>query len=155
MQRPVPGVHRQHPDISFDPSARLAFASGLDSVTQRVLRRQRSLQLLYEGRVASLERYVAFCVMFHAMAKASSRPWLCKPWDVARSQSNLRVATTGMRSTWDTQPAQLKSYTFYDCVVPIACPIPASGAQHGEVSAEVKRTIRTFGRLLRGFEVNF
>ena len=33
--------------------------------------------------------------MFHAMAVGSRVPWLQVPWDIARSQSNLRVATTG------------------------------------------------------------
>ena len=33
--------------------------------------------------------------MFHAMAVGSRSPWLQVPWDIARSQSNLRVATTG------------------------------------------------------------
>jgi hypothetical protein len=32
--------------------------------------------------------------MFHAMALKASRPWLLRPWNIARSQSNLRVATT-------------------------------------------------------------
>ena len=38
---------------------------------------------------------MGFCVMFHAMAVESKAPWLQLPWDIARSQSNLRVATTG------------------------------------------------------------
>ena len=33
--------------------------------------------------------------MFHAMAEASRSPWFHLPWDIARSQSNLRVSTTG------------------------------------------------------------
>ena len=53
------------------------------------------MQQFYECRVASLERYVGFCVMFHAMAESSRSPWLHLPWDIARSQSNLRVSTTG------------------------------------------------------------
>ena len=53
------------------------------------------MQQFYECRVASMERYVAFCVMFHAMCKSVQRPWLVVPWDMARSQSNLRIATTG------------------------------------------------------------
>ena len=46
--------------------------------------------------MASLERYVAFCVMVHAMGESVHRPWLLVPWDMARSQSNLRIATTGV-----------------------------------------------------------
>ncbi|KAJ1627773.1 hypothetical protein T492DRAFT_1120330 [Pavlovales sp. CCMP2436] len=60
----------------------------------QILDRQIHLQRFYECRLASLERYLAFCVTFHALAKLSSTPWLCKGWDMARSQSNLRVATT-------------------------------------------------------------
>jgi len=32
--------------------------------------------------------------MFHAMASSVNKPLLVLPWDLARSQSNLRVATT-------------------------------------------------------------
>lgn len=52
------------------------------------------IQQFCESRISAIERYVAFCVMFHAMAAASCRPLFRRGWDVARSQSNLRVATT-------------------------------------------------------------
>ena len=78
-----------------DPSKVLAFTNKLDDETKRIIDQQQVVQHLYECRIASLERYIAFCVMFHAMAKRSSRPWLSPSWDIARSQSNLRVATTG------------------------------------------------------------
>jgi hypothetical protein len=78
-----------------DPSKVLAFSNKLDDETKRIIDQQQVVQHLYECRIASLERYIAFCVMFHAMAKRSSRPWLSPSWDIARSQSNLRVATTG------------------------------------------------------------
>jgi len=80
---------------NLDPSKILAFTNKLDDETKRIIDQQQIVQHLYECRIASLERYVAFCVMFHAMAKKSSHPWLSPPWDIARSQSNLRVATTG------------------------------------------------------------
>ena len=80
---------------NYDPSGTYAFISQLDSNVQGLLQLQRPLQQLYEGRVAALERYISFCVMFHAMAKQCSTPWFRPPWDVARSQSNLRIATTG------------------------------------------------------------
>jgi hypothetical protein len=80
---------------SSDPAMILAFTAKLDARTKAVIDRQVFVQQLYECRIASLERYVAFCVMFHAMADASCRPWLKVPWNVSRSQSNLRVATTG------------------------------------------------------------
>lgn len=79
---------------SNDPNERLAFATKLDARTHEIQDRQLVLQQFYEGRVAALERYISFCVMFHAMAAESSRPWLLRAWNIARSQSNLRVATT-------------------------------------------------------------
>ena len=61
--------------------------------------RQRQLQTLYETRFASLQRLVGFFVIFHEMGKAVQDFW---PWvsfgllgyDMSRSQSMLRVATT-------------------------------------------------------------
>lgn len=80
---------------SSDPAMVLAFTAKLNDQTKEVIDRQVFVQQLYECRIASLERYVAFCVMFHAMADASCRPWFSVPWNISRSQSNLRVATTG------------------------------------------------------------
>ena len=80
---------------SSDPAMILAFTAKLDDRTKTVIDRQVYVQQLYECRIASLERYVAFCVMFHAMAQHSCAPWLSVPWNISRSQSNLRVATTG------------------------------------------------------------
>jgi hypothetical protein len=80
---------------SCDPAVRLAFSSKLDSQTRQIQDLQVNVQQFYECRIASLERYIAFCVMFHAMAADCHKPWLMTPWDIARSQSNLRVATTG------------------------------------------------------------
>lgn len=79
---------------SSNPADVLAFETRLDEVTKEVNGLQGLLQQFYENRVASLERYIAFCVLFHALAISVNKPWLCLPWDVARSQSNLRVATT-------------------------------------------------------------
>jgi hypothetical protein len=86
---------------SSDPAMILAFTAKLDEQTKTVIDRQVFVQQLYECRIASLERYVAFCVMFHAMAVSSSHPWLSVPWNISRSQSNLRVATTGMLCPFD------------------------------------------------------
>lgn len=80
---------------SDNPAARVAFCHKLDSIAQEIQDSSAHLQQFYETRVASVERYVAFCVMFHALASSVNRPWLCFPWDISRSQSNLRVATTG------------------------------------------------------------
>ena len=53
------------------------------------------LKELYEGRFASLERCVAMHVMFHAMARrVRATCWPLPPWDMSRSQSILRVAST-------------------------------------------------------------
>jgi hypothetical protein len=83
-------------ETSNDPAVLLAFASKLDSATCAIQDRQVIVQQFYECRIASLERYIGFCVMFHAMAASNRNPWLQVPWDMARSQSNLRVATTGV-----------------------------------------------------------
>lgn len=123
------GVSDNQVDKSNDPAVRTAFAGRLDGAAQSVQDFQQVVQQFYECRVASLERYTAFCVMFHAMAAYSSKPWLRKEWDMARSQSNLRVATT-------------------------ASPIAAEGGgQH--VSQEVKKVARDVAAALRGFVPNF
>lgn len=80
---------------SYDPAVRLAFSAKLDPQTRQIQDLQVAVQQFYECRIASLERFLAFCVMFHAMAEKSCKPWFSSPWDIARSQSNLRVATTG------------------------------------------------------------
>ncbi|KAG5178054.1 hypothetical protein JKP88DRAFT_264782 [Tribonema minus] len=108
---------QEDPSYLHDPSLRMAFASKLDARSHTIqdksmplqifyesriaaldshTSRDKStrLQIVYEARIAALDRYMAFCVMFHSMAKASCRPWLRYPWDITRSQSNLRVATT-------------------------------------------------------------
>lgn len=133
--------------INCDPAVRLAFASRMDSTTQAIQDSQKLVQQFYECRVASLERYIAFCVMFHAMADKSRHPWLHPGWDVARSQSNLRVATTG----------KLEYYGFcIDWKFGIASPISASDAHAGpELSKEVKKLCRDFACSIRGVTVNF
>jgi hypothetical protein len=80
--------------IDNDPAVRSAFTSRLDTASREIQDKIKIVEHLYETRVASMERYAAFCVMFHTMAKYSCTPWLQVPWDIARSQSNLRVATT-------------------------------------------------------------
>ena len=53
------------------------------------------LKELYEGRFASLERCVAMHVLFHAMARrVRATCWPLPAWDMSRSQSILRVAST-------------------------------------------------------------
>ncbi|CAM9560313.1 unnamed protein product, partial [Ectocarpus fasciculatus] len=79
---------------SNDPGVRLAFNHSLDHETQKVESSLGPEQTFYECRIAAIERYISFCVMFHSMAKACHDPLFRLPWDIARSQSNLRVATT-------------------------------------------------------------
>lgn len=82
-------------NISNNPAVRSAFSSKIECSSFGFDCNARYVQYLYESRVASLERYLAFCVVFHAMANHCRAPWFRSPWDIARSQSNLRVATTG------------------------------------------------------------
>ena len=79
-----PGVHQQ---MALTPAELLA--------------QQRTLEVLYETRVASLERLVGFFVVFHTMAKAVVRAVLRSlvsfrllAYDCSRTQSRLRVALT-------------------------------------------------------------
>lgn len=114
---------------SCDPAVRTAFNGRLDRQAKQVEDFQQVVQQFYECRVAAIERYVSFCVMFHAMAEHCHKPWFCVPWDMARSQSNLRVATT-------------------------ASPVANDGAGH-HVSNEVKKVARDFAAALKGFSSNF
>ena len=62
----------------------------------------------YEGRFASLERYIGFLVMFHSMAlRVASTSWPLPPWDISRSQSILRVASTAAPVSGAEVAAQL------------------------------------------------
>jgi hypothetical protein len=115
--------------MSHDPAVRMAFNGRLDRQSKQVEDFQQVVQQFYECRVAAVERYVSFCVMFHAMAEHCHRPWFCVPWDMARSQSNLRVATT-------------------------ASPVANEGGGH-HVSNEVKKIARDFAAALKGYSSNF
>ena len=70
---------------SNNPADILSFEFKLDAPAKEVNGLQANTQQLYENRVASLERYIAFCVMFHELVKNCSKPWLRVPWDFARS----------------------------------------------------------------------
>jgi len=113
-----------------DPAARTAFSAKLDSVACEIQDLQAHLQEFYECRIASLERYMAFCVLFHTVASSVNRPWLRYPWDIGRSQSNLRVATT-------------------------AAPVTAGGGEAGELSAEMRKLAKKIRANLRGFSMTF
>ena len=80
--------------VSNDPHARLIFSSKMDTTTREIVDQEHIITNFYECRIAALERFTSFCVLFHAMAKHNSKPLLMKPWDMSRSQSYLRVATT-------------------------------------------------------------
>ena len=60
---------------------------------------QNLLQELYEGRLASLERFCGFLVLFHAMGKKVQDWWPSAScgmlgYDMSRSHSIMRIATT-------------------------------------------------------------
>ena len=64
-----------------------------------LMEKQGQLQELYEGRIASMQRFVAFLVMFHEMARSVQDFWprvSCGllGYDMSRSQSIMRIATT-------------------------------------------------------------
>lgn len=61
-----------------------------------LLRQHAVVEALFEGRAASLERLVAFYVLFHAMAQRVSTAftWCGLGYDMWRSQSGTRVQTT-------------------------------------------------------------
>ena len=87
LQEPYVGAWMQHSDTYRSLS------------TTQKSDRQRLLQQLYETRFASLERLVGFFVLFHAMAKRVQDFWPRVSfgvfgYDMSRSQSMLRVATT-------------------------------------------------------------
>ena len=63
------------------------------------MERQAFVQSLYEGRMASLERFVSFLICFHAMGKRVQDFWprvSCGMlgYDMSRSHSIMRIATT-------------------------------------------------------------
>jgi len=67
--------------------------------TEAFLDRQRFIQNLQESRFASVERFVAFLVMFHALAKKVQDWWPVASfgifrYDMSRTQSIMRIATT-------------------------------------------------------------
>jgi len=73
-----------------------------------VLDAEAPLKDLVEGRFSSLERYVSFLVLFHAMAlRVSATSWPLPPWDLSRSQSILRVASTAAPVSGAEVAAQL------------------------------------------------
>ena len=84
----------KHASLNLSLDARYAFASRLPGSVRRKLDKTQVIEHLFESRVASFERYVSMLVMFHSMARKCSNPWLLPAWDISRSQSNLRVATT-------------------------------------------------------------
>jgi len=66
---------------------------GGGSTLDEVLNHCTALETWYENRYASLERYLSFLVLFHAMAHRVAS-FLPLSFDTSRSQSQLRIATT-------------------------------------------------------------
>jgi hypothetical protein len=73
-------------------SALLSSAHLRESVLE-MLESQSSIEELVENRFLAAERHLAFLVLFHAMASRVAAFWPLR-FDVSRSQSCLRVATT-------------------------------------------------------------
>jgi hypothetical protein len=70
-----------------------------DLSSAEIMERQGLVQSLYEGRCASLERFVGFLILFHHLSSrvASFWPrWSCGMlgYDMSRTQSIMRIATT-------------------------------------------------------------
>eukprot|EP00908_Phaeocystis_cordata_P016316 Transcript_27583.p2 GENE.Transcript_27583~~Transcript_27583.p2 ORF type:complete len:329 (-),score=81.96 Transcript_27583:379-1365(-) len=67
--------------------------------TGALMHAQLDVQSLYETRFASLQRFVGFAVLFHAMAQAVQDFWTVVSlgllgYDMSRTQSIMRIATT-------------------------------------------------------------
>ena len=89
--------------LEADPSAHNGppplRAQSRPECASELFRRQRLLQTLNESRFDSMQRLVAFFVLFHAMGKAVADWWPAVSlgflgYDMSRSQSIMRVATT-------------------------------------------------------------
>jgi hypothetical protein len=120
-------------EMSDDPHARLIFSSRTDTTTREIQDQEHVIQSFYEDRVASLERFVSFLVMFTSMAQSNSRPLLLPAWDYSRSQSYLRVATSAS---------------------PVAA-VESGGAGHSAAATKIARKIARMLLLkLRGIESN-
>ena len=104
---PLMGSKHATPSLSLD--ARYSFTSKLPVNMRKTLDRMQPLEHLFESRVGSFERYVAFLVMFHAMAEKASKPWLLRAWDISKSQSSLRVATTACPVSVDVYSGEMNS----------------------------------------------
>ena len=75
------------------PNQRAAVLSGLTKPVVDLLESQADVETFIECRFLAAERYTAFLVLFHAMAARVAGFWPLT-YDVSRSQSCLRVATT-------------------------------------------------------------
>ena len=67
--------------------------------TAELMLKQSQMQEIYEGRIASMQRFVGFLVTFHAMGKAVQDFWSMVSlgilgYDMSRTQSILRIAST-------------------------------------------------------------
>ena len=90
--------------------------------SKAVLDAEAAMKDLFEGRFLSFERYISFLVLFHAMAlRVSTSSWPLPPWDISRSQSILRVASTAapvsgaeVAARLAGEPAQTAFTTVYE-----------------------------------------
>lgn len=123
---------RSNKPVSNDPHARLIFSSRMDTTTRDIVDQEHIIQNFYECRIAALERFTSFCVLFHAMAKHNAMHYSLfnMHWDMSRSQSYLRVATT-------------------------ASPVAAVESEGHSMSSETQKIARTMLFNLKKIQVNF
>ena len=96
-----PAVYRQIPPLRGQfIGAWMAYDARYRGMSnQELMDKQFFIQNMYETRIASLHRFVAFAVMFHEMARRVERFWYVVSggllaYDMSRTQSIMRIATT-------------------------------------------------------------
>ena len=96
-----PTVYRKiHPLRGYFIGSWMAYDERYRGLTnQQLMERQHFIQSMYETRIASLHRFVAFLVMFHALGKAVADFWKrvsfgLLAYDTSRTHSIMRIATT-------------------------------------------------------------
>lgn len=108
-QRVITPRHRD----SCNPSETMAFKGNLDPATQRAVDKFAEAQRMMESRFASLERFVAFTVMFNACAETVNQDlWMLPDWDTSRSQSHMRTNSTACPVDDTSTPSDLYTSTF-------------------------------------------
>ena len=96
-----PTVYRKIPPLrGYFIGSWMAYDERYRGLTnQQIMERQHFIQSMYETRIASLHRFVAFLVMFHALGKRVADFWRVVSfgllaYDTSRTHSIMRIATT-------------------------------------------------------------